>query len=209
LNKTIDFTYQEILTSAIHKWLGKNQWHNKTSLYSFSNLNGGRIKGNQLHFPKGTGFYFSSYHSEMIKGLIKGISQNPVITPELVVSEIKLCEKPIFKNREVFFTQSPILIKRKIENREIHFTYEDEKSNDYMTETMVNKLKIAGINWEGLKIEFDKSYKNPKTKVILYKKIGNKANVCPVIIEGNPEQIEFAWLVGVGNSTGIGFGSLK
>ena len=28
-------------------------------------------------------------------------------------------------------------------------------------------------------------------------------------LKGSPEQIAFAWDVGVGNSTGIGFGALK
>jgi CRISPR/Cas system endoribonuclease Cas6 (RAMP superfamily) len=30
-----------------------------------------------------------------------------------------------------------------------------------------------------------------------------------VIIKGTPEQLAFAWNVGLGNSTGIGFGALN
>jgi len=29
-----------------------------------------------------------------------------------------------------------------------------------------------------------------------------------VIVEGDPRAVQFAWEVGVGNSTGIGFGAL-
>ena len=39
--------------------------------------------------------------------------------------------------------------------------------------------------------------------------IKNKASICPVIVKGTSEQIAFAWNVGVGNSTGIGFGALN
>ncbi|MGN9307593.1 CRISPR-associated endoribonuclease Cas6 [Enterococcus faecium] len=58
-------------------------------------------------------------------------------------------------------------------------------------------------------MSFDRTYYAAKTKLVYYKNIGNKTSICPVIIEGTPEQIAFAWNVGVGNSTGIGFGALK
>jgi CRISPR-associated endoribonuclease Cas6 len=45
--------------------------------------------------------------------------------------------------------------------------------------------------------------------MIIYKGIANKANWCPVIIKGRPETKLFAWNVGLGNSTGIGFGAIK
>jgi CRISPR/Cas system endoribonuclease Cas6 (RAMP superfamily) len=34
-------------------------------------------------------------------------------------------------------------------------------------------------------------------------------NWCPIIIKGKPETKLFAWNVGLGNSTGIGFGAIK
>lgn len=44
--------------------------------------------------------------------------------------------------------------------------------------------------------------------MVTYRGIGNRANMCPVIIDGRPETKAFAWEVGIGNSTGIGFGSI-
>ena len=78
-----------------------------------------------------------------------------------------------------------------------------------MTQTLQTKLKKADLNPEGVKVSFDKTYRNPKTKIIRYNGVDCKASMCPIIIEGTPDQIKFAWNVGIGNSTGIGFGALK
>jgi CRISPR-associated endoribonuclease Cas6 len=61
---------------------------------------------------------------------------------------------------------------------------------------------------ESLKIRFDTSVNGAKTKIIDYRGIKNRVNMCPVIIEGKPASKEFAWNVGVGNSTGVGFGAI-
>jgi CRISPR-associated endoribonuclease Cas6 len=208
-NQLVPFNYQQFITGAIHKWLGENIWHNQTSLYSFSLLIGGQKKGNKLHFPKSTGFFFNAHETQMIKNLISGIQVDPQINFGLSVNEIQIRETPVFGNRHVFFVQSPVLVKRKVDNREVHYTYNQPESEILLTETLATKLDKAGLPREGINVQFDKGYAGAKTKVIYYNNIGNRANLCPVIVEGSPEQIEFAWNVGVGNSTGIGFGSLK
>jgi CRISPR-associated endoribonuclease Cas6 len=70
-------------------------------------------------------------------------------------------------------------------------------------------MKIAGLpEDESLKIRFDISSGNKRTKVIDYRGIKNRVNLCPVIMEGKSETKAFAWNVGLGNSTGIGFGAI-
>ncbi len=59
-----------------------------------------------------------------------------------------------------------------------------------------------------VEVSFDTSYENPKTKLVNYKGINIRASFCPVIVKGHPRAVQFAWEVGVGNSTGIGFGAL-
>jgi CRISPR-associated endoribonuclease Cas6 len=61
---------------------------------------------------------------------------------------------------------------------------------------------------ESLKIRFDTSAAGVKTKLVPYREIKIRANMCPVIIEGKPETKVFAWNVGLGNSTGAGFGAI-
>ena len=70
-------------------------------------------------------------------------------------------------------------------------------------------MKQANIQDETLEVNFDKNYEKAKTCLINYKGIKTRASICPVIIKGKPETKAFAWNVGMGNSTGIGFGAIK
>ena len=91
----------------------------------------------------------------------------------------------------------------------IQYTYEDPETDEMLTQTMLHKMELAGMRKdETLRIMFDRSYSKRKTKMISYKGINLRSSLCPVIIEGKPESKLFAWNVGVGNSTGIGFGSI-
>ena len=70
-------------------------------------------------------------------------------------------------------------------------------------------MREAGLEEdETLDIKFDTSYNRKRFKLIHYRGIGNKANLCPVIIKAKPETKLFAWTVGIGNCTGIGFGAI-
>ena len=42
--KPVPFDYQQKLVGTIHKWIGDNSIHDKISLYSFSWINGGRMR---------------------------------------------------------------------------------------------------------------------------------------------------------------------
>lgn len=209
--ETIPFNYQPMLTGAFHKWIGKNSIHDKTSLYSFSWLNGGRKIKNGFKFDQ-NGHYFISAHNEaIIKSLIEGIRNDSFIGNGLFVKEISIIPdlEEVGLEEKLFYSASPILVKRSEGEREIHYHFDDPQSDALLTETLKYKLKLAGLQHENVSVEFDRSFPSAKTKLIYYKNIGNKANMCPVVIKGTTEQITFAWNVGVGNSTGIGFGALK
>ena len=127
----------------------------------------------------------------------------------LTVSEIVLQEDPDFTTRNLFFTASPIFIKRKIDENIEHIIYTDERASAFMKETLETKMEKAGLRDDSLTIRFDSTYRKAGTKIITYNGIQNRASWCPVIIEGKPETKLFAWNVGLGNSTGIGFGAIK
>ncbi len=206
----VPFNYQPFLTGALHKWIGKNNLHDdRLSLYSFSWLNGGNALKQGLRFEHGAHFFISVHDQHLLRNIIQGVRENPEIAFGLVVNEIIIQEDPIFEYEHKFMAASPIFIKRKIDGKENHFEFHDKKSSVLLTETLQNKLRKAGLNDADVSVQFDLGYSRPRTKVIYYNKIGNKVNICPVIIKGTPEQILFAWNVGVGNSTGIGFGSIQ
>lgn len=212
----VPFDYQQKLVGVIHKWLGNNEIHDKISLYSFSWLMGGNmIKGRGYDFSKGAAFFINFYENEYLNILIKTVESDPEMFCGLTVREIFIEDEPVFdEGPQCFSVASPIFIKRTIEengrkNLKFYF-FDDEESNGLMTETLKHKMQVAGLpEDETLKIEFDLTYEKRKVKKVTIHGIDNKASMCPVIIHGRPETKLFAWTVGVGNGTGLSFGSLR
>lgn len=197
------------LVGSLHKWLGLNEWHNQLSLYSFSWLKGGESGNNGLYFPRGAEWFISAHESTFIKKLIQGIQDDPIINYGLRVKAITIQEPPQFNENHSFTLASPVLIKRKEGEMVKHYLYSDKQADKLITETLMTKLKKAGLNPDGVQVSFKRDYPYSKTKLVNYNGIGNKASICPITIKGTPEQIAFAWNVGIGNSTGIGFGALN
>lgn len=205
----LPFDHQHLLVGTIHKWLGVNDEHGKLSLYSFSRLEGGTINNNELLFEKGAGFFISSFDPQLIKNIINGVRKDPTMFYELQVSDINIEEDPLLNNRTLFFPASPIFIKRRVNDSVKHVLFDDPEADQFLTETMQNKLKSVGLIQKDFIIKFDKDSQDASTKKITYNGIENKANWCPIIIEGSNELKQFAWNVGLGNSTGIGLGAIK
>jgi len=205
----IPFNYQLFLTGSLHKWMGKdNIEHGEVSLYSFSWLQNVDATKTGINLKRGSYFFISAYDEALIKMVMKGIMTDPSVCFGSFVSAVDVEETPNFSAAQRFSIASPVLVRRFEGEKDNHIVYHDERASDYLTETMQRKLTLAGLPANDIKVSFDKNYQNPRTKVITYKGIGNRANLCPVIVEGTPEQVAFAWDVGVGNSTGIGFGAL-
>lgn len=205
----LPFNHQHLLVGTIHKWLGWNDIHGKISLYSFSRLDGGKATKTGLRYDNETSFFFSAYDPELIKKLVAGIQTDNSMFNGLYVTEIILQEDPDLSDRELFFVASPVLIKRKVDERIEHITYNDPRSNSCLKETIETKMKVVGIFDDTFDVKFEKTYPKAKTQLVSYNGIDNKANWCPIILKGKPKTKLFAWNVGLGNSTGIGFGAIK
>jgi len=205
----IDFNYQQKQVGAIHKWLGQNEIHDKISLYSFSWLKGGRKEKENLNFPNGAKFFISFYDSNRIKDIIKGIQDSPEAFCGMKVNDILIQETPKFGTFQKFFTESPVFLKYTIDKISKYYYYTNPESEEILTNNGMNKLKQVGKASEAFKVYFDSNYHGAYTKGATFKGIFNKGSICPIIVEGTPEQIAFIWDVGIGNSTGIGFGSLS
>jgi len=206
----VPFNYQRYFVGAFHKWLGENSIHDDLSLYSLSWLIGGKKNYKGLEFKHGAQWMISAHDVTLLKQLVQNIQQDPIINFGMEVRSLTICEEPNFtSNKERFHLASPVFIKRNVESKIQYYYYFDQEADELMTITLQNKLKKAGLSKEGVMVSFDKNYQNPKTKSISYNGIVCKASMCPVVVEGTPEQIAFAWNVGIGNSTGIGFGALR
>lgn len=207
----VDYNHQHKLVGAFHKWLGPNSLHGDQSLYSFSSLMGGKNEGKGLSFKNGASLFFSFHENETAKQLLKGIINNPECCYGMRVIDIEIVETMPHIDRSVFYPASPIFIKRDDEqHNKIHYTFMDSCSGELLTETVRKKMEIAGLPVdETLSIKFDRNADNPRTKLISYRGIKNKVNLCPICIEAQDYTKEFIWNVGLGNSTGIGFGAIK
>lgn len=207
----VPFNYQNKIVGTLHKWLGENEEHNLMSLYSFSWLHGSVREQNGLNFPKGASWFISFYDAIKVKKIVLDIQKNPEMFAGMRVVDVVIEETPDLSSRELFYLGSPIFIKRAVTpGGEIkYYTFNDVQSAELMTKTLIHKMEIAGLPLdETLDISFDLTYAKKKIKFINYRGIRNKANLCPVYIKGKPETKAFAWNVGIGNSTGIGFGSI-
>lgn len=172
-------------------------------------LNGAKSADNQgLNFPHGARWFISAHNTDFIKKVVEGVINDPTVAYGMEVTELTLGETPHFEGRTRFIVGSPVLVKRTFETEQHHYTFQEREADELLTQTLRHKLNIAGLPDEGVTVQFDRSSPAAKTKVAAYRSISNKVNYCPVIIEGTEEQLGFAWNVGVGNSTGIGFGSL-
>ena len=210
-NEVIYFNYQHLLTGCVHKWLGKdNLQHGRISLYSFSWLQNVYTEKNGIRVKDGSFFTLGFHEMDLVKIVVGNILNDPEMFFGVRVTDVHLQETPNFSTKERFVLASPVLIKRYDENRHTtHYTFAYEKSDEFLTETLKNKARTAGLDPGDVKVYFDRSYHSPRTKLITYKETQNRVSLCPIIIEGSSEIIAFAWHVGVGNSTGIGFGALK
>jgi CRISPR-associated endoribonuclease Cas6 len=206
----VPFTYPTALVGALHKWLGQNELHHSISLYSLSWLVGSKSVKGGLDFPQGSSFFISCPTQEFIQQVMRGVLDDPKIRYGMQVTDVHIQETPDFGEQYTFSLQSPVLIKRSTADKQIkYYLPDDAESDQFLTETLQHKLHKAGMGDLEVQVAFDRTYQNIKTKLVDYKGTLNRATYCPITITGDSEALAFAWEVGVGNSTGIGFGSLK
>lgn len=205
----VPFAYQRFLVGAFHKWLGENELHDGLSLYSLSWLSDGKVFRNALRFEQGSRWFISSPDEALLRKLFSGIQEDPVVAFGMHVREVLIQETPDFGPERRFVVNSPVLVKKPVTEGHAHLSFRNEEAGEILTQILQHKLCKAELPSKGVSVAFDAASPGAKMKLVTYKEIGNKANFCPVIVKGKPDQVAFAWDVGVGHSTGIGFGALN
>ncbi len=209
----VPFSYPHLLTGCFHAWSGKdNALHDTMSLYSLGWLQGGKARGEKLDFPFGARWFISAPDTtagqKILESLAQAALQAPSVCCGMEVVEIYGENTPEFGPRRFFRAASPIFLRGEEDS---HLLYDDPRANAALTHAFRNKLEAAGLGHlsQSAKMSFDASFQTPKTRLVHIKDGACKrANVCPVIVEGEPEAVRFAWNVGAGNLCGSGFGSL-
>jgi CRISPR-associated endoribonuclease Cas6 len=188
--------------------MGWNEIHDDISLYSLSWLKGSKQTKDGLNYKEGARWFISFWDEGIGKKLVKKVMDYPEVACGMGVREIIIQETPKFGPKETFSVSSPVFIRKYNEEKKaIHLTFKDDEADYYLTETLKRKMKQVNLDYN-VKIKFDRNYSAPKTKLVEINNIKSRASFCPVILEGDPEGIQFAWNVGIGHSTGCGFGAL-
>jgi CRISPR-associated endoribonuclease Cas6 len=207
----VPFAYQHYLTGTFHKWLDSNQLHDTLSLYSLGWLAGSRMRAGALVFPDGARWFISLHDEALVETIVNRALADPEVCCGMRVVRIEQQPTPRFGPRYTFKVGSPVLAKAKeVDGKVRHYLFSDPEADATLTATLRHKLDHAGLGapHNAATVSFDRTYRNPKTKLVTIKDIHNRASICPVTVAGTPEAVAFAWNVGVGNGTGSGFGSL-
>jgi CRISPR-associated endoribonuclease Cas6 len=213
----VPFDHLHRLTGTLHKWLGPdNDLHDGPSLYSVGWLTGGRGADGALQFPDGARWRLSFYEEGAAKAALEGLLQAPSVFAGMRVVEAQQQTTPSFSGGYRFEVDAPVLARRRREDgtRE-YLIYDDERADDALTRTLRGKMKAAGLDVDrgAARVRFDRESSGAHTKLATLKKGGHeikhRGSWCPVIVEGPPAAVRFAWCVGAGELTGSGFGALQ
>lgn len=211
--EVVPFDHLPALVGAFHNWLGHaNGLHDALSLYSLSWLSGARGTRGGLRFPNGARWTISAHDEGLIHQIVGGILKRKDLDHGLEVLDVQFQRPPVLPDgTHRFAVASPVFIKWQetgTTGAPDHILWDDARADAILTATFRRKLEQAGLLSEGAAVAFDRAYPKARTKLATYKGIHSRASLCPVLVTGTSAQLAFAWCVGVGHSTGIGFGSL-
>jgi len=208
----VPFNHLHQLVGGLHKWLGPNTMHGGLSLYGFGWLKGAERMGNSLNFPEGARLNISFFDSSQAWQLAKGILKDPDWNYGMKVMEANELDVPDLSGRSRFRVDSPVLLRTRREDgsRKYILWDEPEAAEEALTRIFRKKMEAANLSGEHLDsiMRFVPDAAKPHTKLVHYRGVKHKSSICPIQVDGTPEAALFAWLTGVGESTGSGFGAL-
>ncbi|WP_022835065.1 CRISPR-associated endoribonuclease Cas6 [Salisaeta longa] len=216
----VPFNHLHRLTGFLHDRIGPNALHDAISLYSFGWLHDGqKVDGSaeypegHLTFPQGATWRVSFYDDAIAKRLMEGILRDPVVFAGMRIYEVKEQAAPHFGGCYRFKTdRGPVVARteRPGGGRD-YLAWDNADADAVLTRLLRHKLDIAGLTGahQDVTVQFDRTYRHAHTKVAAVKGVQHKGSICPVVVRGTPAAVRFAWLVGVGDLTGSGFGALR
>ena len=209
--QAVPFNHLYPLTQRLHHWLGpENALHDGLSLYSFGWLHGGAVRKGALSFPTGATWQISFYSEEANRKLLMGIINEPELFYGMRVQEVQEMPTPTFGEQYRFLADGPVIARQvRPDGTREYLLHESPAADLALTATLRHKLEKAGLSSEGVSVAFDRNFQTPQHKLIDIKGTKHKGSICPVIVQGSPEALQFAWLVGAGELTGSGFGALR
>lgn len=234
----VEFTNQHMVNHFIYALCLKDDkhFHDAKSDYSISTLNGGVVVDGKLEFPNGAYITVTSKNEVFINKVVMGALNNSDFGCGMKCESFDVISEKIYGGYNYFTTLSPIMMKQFISKKESKYIVFDDRTdlynNSYLKKATDNTLerlvilspekysaeitnrmknKLMKINPElkldGFNIELLPN-KNDKIKRIAIHGVVNYASQCNVKITSNKEVAEMIYNLGLGQSTGSGFGSI-
>lgn len=212
-NISVPINNQHLLNSYIHKCLGKNnEYHDAKNDYSISALMGGKlnIDTQTLEFENGGYLVISSHNETFISKILMGIFTNPIFGFGMKFQGVDYLEEKFYDGWNHFTTLSPFLIKEYEDKKKYTFlTLDNENFNPKVKDYLINKISKINpeLNLEDFDVQINQHPKH-KVKKVMVKNVLNKANQCQISIHTNKQVAELLYNIGIGQSTGSGFGTI-
>jgi CRISPR-associated endoribonuclease Cas6 len=212
-NKTpVNVDNQSTVNGYIHRCLGEgNKYHDTPSDYSISLLCGGKLnkETRKLSFKNGGYIIVSSIDSEFINKIILGVMNNPDFIHGMRFCGIEPIEEQLYNGWNHFFTLSPFLIKDRWNEGKRFVTLEGDDFEVRVESYLKNKLNAidSDLDLSDFKVEIPE-HKGHKVKKVMIKNVINHANSCQISIFTNKKVASILYNIGIGQSTGCGFGTI-
>lgn len=193
----------------VHNLLGEdNPYHDKFSNYSLSMLRGGVRVEDGITYPNGGQLFISSPDMEIINKICMSL----IYGKEFKLRDMKLEswtveDIKVHSDYDIIHTLSPILLKD--EGKRI--TFEDANFIERLNIQSLAKLQKNGLTPKELKGFVIKPFHFEKAKVERPKirNVVNPSSKVMLVVEGTPTARKMLYGMGLGNSTGCGFGAVK
>ena len=222
----IPYNYNHILSAIIYRKIAdldlasKLHFSKDFKFFTFSQIYVPRFKLTKLGVISRDGkleFYVSSPNDDLIKSLVEGHLENTEINfkgDKLLVEQIELLKKPIFKESMKMKTMSPIMarIKREVDDKLKIWDLGpgDERFYESVQKNLINKYikfhgDFDGDRWVRLRPDM----KSAKRRRIDIKGDFHRGYMMSFEIEADQRLLEFAYDCGLGEKNSMGFGMVE
>lgn len=132
----------------------------------------------------------------------------PMKNNTMVLQRVRLDNaKKRLKERSVIKFLCPLIVRKRIGNKDTYLTYKDEDFNKYVNITISNLFKQLEISKDNINIDL-KPF-NARTTVIKHGQLMYQANIGTFILEGDTGILEVLYQTGIGSRRGQGFGMFE
>lgn len=210
---TTEISNQYLVTSFFHRVLGNNNdIHDRFSDYAISSIQGGKLSNGQIQFLKGGSVNISTPNANFLDNfmplLYMHINKEIYTGSGIYLKGIGVSDFSVGEYFDKIQTISPIRLKN---DNDCEITFLDTEFMDTLTNKMVAKLRKfdPSLNLSKFKIEAFKIENSKQKSVCVKKGVYTKCSYMRFIVRGTMEARRAAYLMGFGQSTGCGFGSVK